>query len=234
MYVLSPTSIQSKIDILQRVKNNRRVNQQKAEAIRLGRAHLGEKAQGKGRPVLKARKRGHSQIDESDDEDNSGDDPLSDGETDASPHTHGSKSVRSESHTPKRVKRVSRSKYQLVDGVMVDTSLFQSTKKNQRQEQSVSEQFSYSPQVQNTNDPFTQGLHQNAYAPTQQTEMFSAYNQIPHGYAPSQQMPTSNQQHSFFPVDGSGNLFYGDNSTGASDSEGRDSEGHGITGYRNN
>ena len=203
------------------------MNHQKAEAIRLGREHLGEKAQGKGRPLLKTRKRGQSQIDESDDEDNSGDDPLSDGETDASPHTHGSKSIRSESRTPKRSKRVSRSKYQLVDGVMVDTSLFQSTKKNQHQEQSDSAQFSYSPQVQNSNDHFTQGPHQNAYAPTQQTEMLSGYDQMPHGYAPSQQMPTSNQQHSFHSVDESGNPFYGDNSTGGSDSEGL-----GISGYR--
>lgn len=176
--------------------------------------------------MLKTKKRRQSQIDESDDEDSSGDDPLSDGETDASPHTHGSKSIRSESHTPKRTKRVSRSKYQLVEGVMVDTSLFQSTNSNQYQEQNDNAQFSCS-QVQNPNDPFTQGPHQNAYAPTQQTKMLSGYDQMPHGYAPSQQLPTSNQQHSFHAVDESGNLFYGDNSTGGSDSEGL-----GISGYR--
>ena len=174
------------------------------------------------------RKRGQSQIDESDDENNSGDDPLSDGETDASPHTHGYNSVRSDSHTPKRAKRVSRSKYQLVDGVMVDTSLFQSTKNNQRQKRSDSARFSCSPQVQNPNDPFTQGSHQNAYASTQQTEMLSVYDQIPHGYAPSQQMPTSNQQHGFHSIGESGNFFYGDNSTGGSDGEGL-----GSTSYRN-
>ena len=165
--------------------------------------------------MLKTRKREQAQIDESDEEENSGDEPLSDGETVASHPTPGSKSARSNSHTPKRVKRVSRSKYQLVDGAMVDTSLFQSTNSNQHQEQRYSAQCSYSPQVQNLEDPFGQGHYQNAYAPTQQTQ-----NQIPRGYAPSQQMPTLNQQYNPHSVDDSGNIFYQDNSPGDSDSEG--------------
>lgn len=196
--------------ILQRVTNNRRVNRQKAEAIRLGREHLGEKAQGKGRPMLKTKKREQAQIDESDDEDNSGDDPLSDGETDASHYTPGSKSARSNSHTPKRLKRVSCSIHQLVDGVMVDTSLLQSTNNDQHQEQ----RHSYSPQVQNLEDPFGPGRYQNFYAPTQQTQ-----NQIPRGFAPIQQMPTLNQPYNLHSFDDSGNVLYEDNSTGGSDSD---------------
>lgn len=216
MYVSSPSGFdRSKTDSLQRVKNNRRVNYQKAEAIRLGREHLGEKAQGKGRPMLKTKKRKQAQMDESDDEENSGDEPLSDGETVASHSTPGSKSAPSNSHTPKKIKRVSRSQYQLVDGAMVDTSMSQSTHSDQHQEQRCSAQPSYSSQIQNLEDPFVQGRYQNAYAPTQQT-----HNQIPRGYAPIQQMPTLNQQYNPHSVDESGNLYYEDSSTGGSDGDG--------------
>ena len=170
--------------------------------------------------MLKTRKREQSQIDESEDEENSGDEPLSDGETDASPHALGSKPARSNPHTPKRTKRVSRSIYQLVDGVMVDTSLYQSTDSSQHQEQRDSAQPSYLPQVQNVKDHFAHGPHRNAYAPTQQTQMPSEYDQMLQGLAADQQMPTLNQRYGFHSGDESGNSFYGDISTGGSDSEG--------------
>ena len=209
-----------KSDILQRVKNNRRVNYMKAEAIRLGREHLGEKGQGKGRPTLKSKKRGHAQMDDSQDDGDLGEEPLSDGETDVSPRMLRPKSARPKPHTPTRPKPVSRSKYQLVNGVMVDTSLFQSTNSNQHQLQSASVQASYLPQAHNLGDPFAPGPHQNGYIPTQQTQAYSDYDRMIHGLAESQKMPTLNQHHGFQPGNESGPVSYGDNSTGGSESDG--------------
>ena len=103
-----------KSDILQRVKNNRRVNYMKAEAIRLGREHLGEKGQGKGRPTLKSKKRGLVQMDDSQDYGDLGEEPLNDGGIDGSPRMPRPKSARPKPRTPKRTKLVSRSKYRLV------------------------------------------------------------------------------------------------------------------------
>ncbi|KAL9075679.1 MAG: hypothetical protein Q9161_001431 [Pseudevernia consocians] len=193
-----------------RVKNNRRVNHQKAEAIRLGREHLGEKAQGRGKPMLKAKKRGQAQLEDSqNDEENSGDEPVSDGETDVSHHVLGPKSARSNLHASKRTKRC--------------------TDSNQNREQKGSVQASYLPQVQYLEDPFIQGLHQTAYAPIQQTQMLSEHNRILHGLAASQRLPTENQQYGFHSGNESGNLYYGDRTT-----SGSDSEGLGGTGYRFN
>ena len=90
------------------MKNNRRVNHQKAEAIRLGREHLGEKGQGKGRPIIKNRKRRQAQLEDiHDDQEDSGDEPPSEAETDVSPHVLGPKSARPNARTNKRAKRVS-------------------------------------------------------------------------------------------------------------------------------
>ena len=102
-----------KSDILQRVKNNRRVNYMKAEAIRLGRESMGEKGQGKGRPTLKSKKRGHAQMDDIQDDGDLGEEPLSDGEPYGSPRMPRPKSARPKPRTPKRPKLVSRSKYRL-------------------------------------------------------------------------------------------------------------------------
>ena len=94
--------------MLQRVKNNRRVNHQKAEAIRLGREHLGEKGQGKGKPILRNKKRRQAQLgDAQDDQEDSGDEPASEAETDVSPRALGLKSTRPNTRTHKRTKRVS-------------------------------------------------------------------------------------------------------------------------------
>ena len=94
--------------MLQRVKNNRRVNHQKAEAIRLGREHLGEKGQGKGKPVLRNKKRRQAQIgDGQDDQEDSGDEPPSEAETDISPQVLRPKSACPKARTHKRAKRVS-------------------------------------------------------------------------------------------------------------------------------
>ena len=63
--------------------------------------------------MLKTKKRGHAQLEDSlDDEENSGDDLPSDGDTDGSPLTLGLESTRGDLHIPKKTKRVSRSKYQ--------------------------------------------------------------------------------------------------------------------------
>ena len=203
---------------MQRVKNNRRVNYMKAEAIRLGREHLGEKGQGKGRPTLKTKKRGHAQMDDSHDDGDFGEEPLSDGGTDESPRMPRPKSARPKPHTPKRPKLVSRSKYRLVNGVMTNTSRSQSTNSSQYQGHSTSAQASYLPQAHNLEDPFTTGLHQNGYIPAQQT--YSDYDRMMHVLADNQKRPTSNHHDAFQPSNKSGAVFHGDNSAGGSESEG--------------
>ncbi|KAF6229006.1 hypothetical protein HO133_007120 [Letharia lupina] len=209
-----------------RVKNNRRVNYQKAEAIRLGREHLGEKGQGKGKPMIKTKKRGQAQMeDDQDDEENSGDELLSDGETDRSLSVLEPKFARPNPHTPKRTKPVSRSKYQSIDGVMVDTSQSQSTNSNQHHEQKASLEAAYLLQGQNLEDPFTQGLHQNIYASPQPSE----HDRMLHRLAASQQMPTADQHCDFQSSNETGDVFYGDNSTGGSDSEGLGGIGYGYS-----
>lgn len=180
--------------------------------------------------MLKTKKRGQAQLEDSqDDEEDSGDELVSDGETDVLHHVLGPKSARSTLHASKRTKRVSRSRCQLVNGLMIDTSLSQGTDSNQNREQRGSVQASYLPQAQNLEDPFTQGLHQTAYAPIQQTQMLSEHNRILRGLAASQRLPTENQQYGFQSGNESGIFCYGDNSTGGSDSEGL-----GGTGYRFN
>lgn len=217
---------QSKIDILQRVKNNRKVNQQKAEAIRLGREHLGEKGQGKGKPMLKTKKRGQAQMEDGhDDEVNSADDLLSDEETDASPYSFGPKSARPKFHTSKRARGVSRSKRQPVNDVMIDTSSSQSRNRNQHQEQEGNAEASYLPQTHNFEYPFAQGPHQNVCARTQQAQMLSEHDHL----ANSRRSSTMNQQYGFPSGSEPGTAFYGDNSTGGSDSEGLSSTGHGYS-----
>ena len=171
--------------------------------------------------MLKTMKRGQAQLEDSqDDEDNSGDEPASDGETDVSPYVVEPKSARSDHRSSKRTKRVSGSTHQPVNGVMTDSSLSQSTNSNQHQEQKGSVQPSGLPQARNLEDPFAQGLHQNAYAPTQHTEILSEHGEMVRGLAASQGMLIPNQQNGFQSGSESGNVFYGDNSTGGSDSEG--------------
>ena len=205
---------------MQRVKNNRRVNYMKAEAIRLGREHLGEKGQGKGRPTLKSKKRGHAQMEDILDDGDLGEEPLSDRETDGSPRMPRPKSARPKSRTPKRPKLVSRSKHRLVNGVMVNTSQSQSTNSNQHQGHSTSAQASYLPQAHNLEDPFTTEPHPNGYMPAEQTQTYSDYDRMIHDFAENQKRPTSNQHDAFQPSNKHGALFHGDNSTGGSESEG--------------
>ncbi len=171
--------------------------------------------------MLKTMKRGHVQLEDSQgDEDNSGDEPASDGETDVSPYVVEPKSARSDHHSSKRTKRVSGSIHHPVNGVMTDNSLSQSTNSNQHQEPKGSVQASCLPQAPNLEDPFAQGLHQNAYAPTQQTQMHLEHGEIVRGLAANQGMLILNQQNGFQSSSEPENFFYGDNSTGGSDSEG--------------
>lgn len=71
---------------------------------------MGEKGQGKGKPMLRTKKRVQAQMgDSQDDGDNSGDEPLSDAETDILPYVLGAKSARQTPRASKRMKRVSHS-----------------------------------------------------------------------------------------------------------------------------
>ena len=214
-----------KAENVQRVKNNRRVNHQKAEAIRLGREHLGEQGQGKGRPMLKTKKRVQAQLEDSqDDDENSGDEPPSDAETDILPQMIRPKSRRLTPRAPKRTKRVSRSKDQPGSGGMTNTTVSQSSKSTQRQEHRDSVQASSSPQSQSWEDPFAQVLHQNAlvaHSPNeQQWQMQSENDRTLSGVLANQQMPTLNQGYDLPSANGFGSGFNGDNSTAGSDSEG--------------
>ena len=204
---------------MQRVKNNRRVNYMKAEAIRLGREHLGEKGQGKGRPTLKSKKRGHAQLDDSQDDGDLGEEPFSDGDIDGSPRMPKPKSARPKPRTPKRPKLVSRSKYRLFNGAMINTFHSQSTNSSQRQGHSTSAQASYLPQALNLVDPFTTGPYQNGYIPAQQTQTYSDYDRTIRVLTENQERPTPNPHDAFQPSNKSGALFPGDNSTGGSESE---------------
>lgn len=180
--------------------------------------------------MLKTKKREQGRMEESqDEEENSENELLSDGETDVSVSALRPKSARPNPHTPKRIKRVSGSKYQSTNGLTTNFSLSQSTNSNQHQEQKARVQAaSYMPQVQNLDEPFARGLNQNVYAPTQQTQMLSEHDRMLHGLAAGQQMSTLNQRHNFRPGNESGNSFYGDTSTGGSDSEGLGSTGYGY------
>lgn len=176
--------------------------------------------------MIKTKKRGQAQMeDDQDDEENSGDEPLSDGETDRSLSVLEPKFARPNPHTPKRTKPVSRSKYQSIDGVMVDTSQPQSTNSNQHHEQKASLDAAYLLQGQNLEDPFTQGLHQNIYSSPQRSE----HDRMLHRLAASQQMPTPDQHCDFQSSNETGDVFYGDNSTGGSDSEGLGGIGYGYS-----
>ena len=209
-----------KSDMLQRVKNNRRVNNIKAEAIRLGREHLGEKGQGKGRPTLKSITRGHAQMDDSQDDGDLGEEPLIDGEIDGSPRVPRPKCARPKPRNPKKPKLVSRSKHRLVNRVMVNTSHSQSANSSQHQGHSSSPQASYLPQAHILEDPFTTGPHLNGYIPAQQAQTYSDYGRMMHGLAENQKRPTPNQYDAFQPSNTYGSVFHGDNSTGGSESEG--------------
>ena len=220
MFRSAPSVGGSRIDILQRVKNNRRVNYQKAEAIRLGREHLGEKGQGKGKPMLRMKKRAHGQIEDGqDDEDNSGDESLSDGETNGSSLGFGSKSARSNSGTPKKARPRSRS-YQPIHGPMVHSSPSGSANHNQYQEQSDSVPVSHQPHVPHPDDPFDQVLQQDVDAFAPQTQMCSEHNRMPHGFAADHRMPGFHQQCDYQPHNGAGRLYYGDPSIGNNGGEG--------------
>lgn len=225
-----------KTDMLQRVKNNRRVNHQKAEAIRLGREHLGEKGQGKGKPMLKTKKRGQAQMEGSlDDDENSGDEPISDDDTDVSSrilrqesdrrHKH-SKTLfsspdhevgykKDDPHTPKKSKCINRSR------PMVDTSLSNSLNGNGSQDL-------YSQHLQNLQDSFGQGQFKNVYAPTQSPQMMLEHDHMLYGLNNGQQMSTLNQGYDSGSGNESGNIFYGDTSTGGSDSERVSGTGYGF------
>ena len=227
----SSVTIRSHVDMLQRVKNNRRVNHQKAEAIRLGREHLGEKGQGKGKPMLKTKKRVQAQMEDSeDDEENSGDDALgddaiSDAETEVLPRLRGPKSGCLGPRAHKRTKRASRLRYQPGHVAMTDTSLSRSSDSTPRLEHRDTIQASYSPQSQSWEDPFAQILHQNAQSPDQQWQMPSDHVHGLPEHVANQQMPTLDQDYHFHSAKGSGTNSYGYNSTAGSDNE-----GHGAIG----
>ena len=217
--------IRSHVDMLQRVKNNRRVNHQKAEAIRLGREHLGEKGQGKGKPMLKTKKRAQAQMEDSeDDEENSGDDALggdapSDAETEVLPRLLGPKSGCLGPRAHKRTKRANRQRYQPGNVAMTETSLSQSSESTPRLEHRGTIQAPYSPPSQTWEDPFAQILHHNAQCPSQQWQMLSDHvHELP-GLVANQQMPTLNQSYHSRPAKRSGTNSYGDNSTTGSDSD---------------
>ena len=169
--------------------------------------------------MLKTKKRAHAQLgDSQDDEENSGDEPPSDAQTDVLPHTLGSKSARPNPRAPKKAKRVGRPKNQPVNGVINHTSPFHYSNGSQHQEHRGRIQSSNSPQVQDSKDTFAQDLHQNAYSPNQRIQILSEHDRMPQGLASSQQMPTLNQHYDF--GNESGQLFYGDRSNAGSDSEG--------------
>ena len=204
--------------MLQRVKNNRRVNHQKAEAIRLGREHLGEKGQGKGKPMLKTKKRIQAQMEDSeDDEENSGDDAFSDAETEELPRSLGFKSG-CKAH--KRTKRVGRVRHQPGNVALTNTSLCQSSDSTPRLERRGTIQASYSPHSQIWEGPFAQDLQQNGQSPNQQWQMPSDHHHRLSGLVANQEMPTLNRGYHFHSAKGSGTNAYGDNSTAGSDSEG--------------
>lgn len=82
---------------------------------------MGEKGQGKGKPMLKSKKRVQAQLEDSqDDEYNSGDEPLSDAETDVLPHVLGPESARPNPRAPKRMKRVSHLTHHPLNRVTTD------------------------------------------------------------------------------------------------------------------
>ena len=171
--------------------------------------------------MLKTKKRVQAQMEDSqDDEDNFGDEPLSDAETDVLPHVLGHKSARPNPRAFKRMKRVSHWRHRPRNRVTTDTFLSQSSNSTQPQELRSSIEASYSPQAQDLEDPFAQDLHQNACSPDQLRQMLSEHDRMSDGPVTSQQMPTLNQPYDFQSGDQYGNSFYGDNSTAASDSDG--------------
>lgn len=181
---------------------------------------MGEKGQGKGKPMLRTKKRVQAQLEYGqDDEYNSGDEPLSDAETDILPHVLEPKSARQNPRAPKRMKRVSHSRYHPLNRVMTDTFLSQSSKSIQNQELRGSTEDSYSPQAQYLEDPFALDLQSNACSPDQLRQMLSDHNQMSHENSTIQQMPTLNQPYDFQSANEYGNSYFGDNSAAGSDSE---------------
>lgn len=171
--------------------------------------------------MLRTKKRVQAQLEDSqDDEDNSGDEPLSDAETDVLPQVLRSKSARSDLRAPKRAKHVSHSTYHPLNRMTTDIFLSQSSNSIQHQELRGSIEDSYSPQAQYLEDPFAQDLQPNACSPDQLRQMLSDHNRMSHGSTASQQMPTLNQPYDFQSGNEHGNSYFGDNSTAGSDSEG--------------
>lgn len=169
--------------------------------------------------MLKTKKRARALPEDSqDDEENSGDEPPSDAETDVLPHVLGPKSARPNPRAPKKAKRVSRPKNQPVNGVMTPTSPSQSSNIIQHQEHRGRIRTSYSPQIQDSEDNFAQDVHQNAYSPNQRLQILLEHNRMPQGLTSSQRLPTLNQHYDF--GNESGQVFYGDRSIAGSDSEG--------------
>lgn len=188
---------------------------------------MGEKAQGKGRPIVKTKKRGQAQMEDLEDDEDDSSDELSDGETDASPNILGPKSARPSPHTPKRTKRVSRSDHRPVNEMIIDTSLSQSTNSNQREGQKSNVPATCLPQGQNPKGSLAQGGHQNACVPTRQTQIPTEHDRMLHALAGNQQMPTLNQPYDFQSVGESDKDIFGDNATGGSDSDGLGNTGYG-------
>ena len=165
--------------------------------------------------MLKTKKRVQAQLEETeDDEENSGDDALSDAETDVLPRVLGPKSGRLASRAPKRTKRVSRIRHQPRNGATADTSLPQSSDSTQLQEHGGDIQVSYSPQSQSWEDPLDQNLRQSIQPVNQR------WDHVLSRLVANQKMPTLNQSYDFQSPDRFGSSFYGDNSAAGSDSEG--------------
>ena len=104
--------------------------------------------------------------------------------------------------------------------MMIDTSLSQSTNSSQHQGHLNSAQASYLPQAHNLEDPFSTGPHLNGYTPAQQAQTYSDYGRMMHVLAENQERSTPNQHDAFQPNNKSGAVFYGEKSTGGSESEG--------------
>ena len=171
--------------------------------------------------MLKTKKRVQAQMEDSEfDEENSGDDALSDAETEVLPRLLGPQSGCLGPRAQKRTKRVSRLRYQHGNVAMTDASLSQSSDGTPRLEHRGTIRTSYSPQSQIWDDPFAQIPHQNAQSPIQQWQMPSDHLHGQPGLVANQQMPTLNQGYKFHSAQGSGtNDSYGDNSTPGSDLE---------------
>lgn len=227
------------ISAMQRVRNNRKVNHLKKQAIDLGREHMGEKGQGKGKPTLKI---GNSE-DSLGEEDNSADEALSEEDPDLqtavvkvtprktrkAPHSSsedGNYHSTGNFHTPKKAKRQSRSKYQVVGKEMVEVP--KSTRngtssrrmKGQDLAQAMKKSLENAQQSQETvgNQDFSEWQsfnpqeHEYPYASTQPDAMLPQYQPIGHEFPlehnQGPQHPVQSLDYSSSGTDG--NLFFQD------------------------